>query len=307
MPEIKRLSHKPTPKISRPASSAPAIWQKITPVDTGEDSGIKILLYGKSGSGKTTLWSTFPQPILVMLCSGGNKTGELRSISKEAREQTRQIVINSMEEAGELLDYIIGLEASGSKERPATVVVDHITGLQDLILKEILCLESIPVQKSWGLATQQDYGQCAMKCKELLRKLLDLQANSVIIAQERQFKGRDDDAREGNLSLADYILPSIGAALSESTANWLHSAVDYSCHTFLRQKEVPGKPIKLKKNGKEVLVPGSPRKVPGEVEYCLRTGPHAVYMTKFRKSIEDTVPPKVIVDPTYQKILEILR
>jgi ABC-type polar amino acid transport system ATPase subunit len=52
---------------------------RITDLDF-EDQGIKMVLYGSSGSGKTTLWATFPKPILAIICSGGFKSGELRSV-----------------------------------------------------------------------------------------------------------------------------------------------------------------------------------------------------------------------------------
>jgi hypothetical protein len=69
----------------------------------------------------------------------------------------------------------------------ATVVLDHVTGLQDMVLKEILGLDEIPVQKSWGLATQQQYGTCILRCKELLSALLSVQANVILVAQEKDF------------------------------------------------------------------------------------------------------------------------
>jgi hypothetical protein len=43
-----------------------------------------------------------------------------------------------------------------------------------------------------------------------------------------------------------------------------------------------------------------------EVEYCLRTGPHPVYCTKFRLPKGNPLP-ESIVDPDYDKIMTIIR
>jgi hypothetical protein len=47
-------------------------------------------------------------------------------------------------------------------------------------------------------------------------------------------------------------------------------------------------------------------KVPNEHEYCLRTAVDGVYMTKFRAVKGRPVPP-VIVDPSYEKIMQVIR
>jgi ABC-type lipoprotein export system ATPase subunit len=54
------------------------------------DDTIQLLLYGRSGTGKTTLWSTFPKPILGVICSGGQRSGELRSVSLEDRRHIQR-------------------------------------------------------------------------------------------------------------------------------------------------------------------------------------------------------------------------
>jgi hypothetical protein len=63
-----------------------------------------LLLYGISGTGKTTLWATWPKPILALICSGGTKPGELRSINTpEYRRSISAYVINQRTQAWELL------------------------------------------------------------------------------------------------------------------------------------------------------------------------------------------------------------
>jgi hypothetical protein len=278
----------------RPATKTGSIVDRIAPIGFDKDEGIKINLYGKSGTGKTTLMATFPKPILVVVCSGSSRPGELRSVdTPEYRKSIKQVVLREAGELFELCDYLSSAE--GGKPPYATVVIDHATGLQDLFLKEILGLERIPVAKSWGLASQQQYGQCTTKCKEAFRSLLDLSCNVVIIAQERIFSSDDN---------SEIIAPTVGAALMPQLAGWLGPACDYVIETFIRQKEE----VKRTTIGKGKLAKTIEKrvKVKGEVEYCIRTGPDPVYTTKFRVPKGHPLPP-IIVDPSYDKIMSVLR
>lgn len=243
-----------------------------------------MLLYGRSGTGKTTLWATFPGPILAMICSGGQQPGELLSVNTpENRSKISQVVINESTEIKEVIDY--------TKETGAfnTLVLDHASGLQDLILKEILGLEELPAQKSWGMASQAQYGQCSLQCKEVFRALLGVGCHVVIVAQERDFKGESE---------SEIITPTIGAALTPSVTGWLNPACDFVVQTFIRPtveyttNKVGGKEITTNKRGKGV-------------EYCLRTEPHEIYQTKFRVPKGSKLP-EVIVDPSYEKIAALI-
>jgi hypothetical protein len=251
--------------------------------------GIHINLYGRSGTGKTTLWSTFPGPILALICSGGNKPGELKSIdTPENRKKITPLNIKSSKEFGERV-------RKAFTENWQTIVLDHATGLQDLILAEILGIEEAPPQLSWGLATQQQYGQLALQMKEHLRTLLNFPLNVVVVAQERDFN------TEGTNEL---IMPYIASALTPSVVGWLNPACDYVVNTFIRQKEIlTTQTMGEGKNKKETTT----RKVlKGQVEYCLRTGPDAVFTTKFRIPKGRRLP-EVIVDPSYQSIIKLIK
>jgi hypothetical protein len=261
-----------------------SVLDRIQPIGF-DDDGLKVLLYGKSGSGKTTLWSTFPGPVLAMVCSGGKRPGELRSIdTAENRKKIKQVVLKSTDE----VKTVLGHAASGGTYN--TLVLDHASGLQDLTLKEILGLDELPAQKGWGLASQQQYGQSALMCKELFREMLSLPFNVVIVAQERVFGDGDD---------SDVITPTVGAALSPSVTGWLGPACDYVVQTYLRAMV---EKVKTKVGGKERVIE---RKGKG-VEYCLRVGPHEVYQTKFRIPRGVRLP-EMIVDPSYEKIVGLIR
>jgi hypothetical protein len=250
-----------------------------------DSAGIKIVLYGSSGSGKTTLWATFPKPILAIICSGGFKPGELRSVATEANKgKIKQVVLHKSDELYEITSSL-------KQDNPyKTLVLDHVSGYQDLVLKDILGLESTPVAKTWGLASQQDYGQCTVQCKEYLRSMLDLDCNVVVVAQERTFKDES-----GN----DLFKPTVGASLTPALAGWLHSSADYVCQTFIRNKEVIKKVTKG--IGKKAIVEEKVVVDYNSVEYCLRTSPDATFASKFR--VPKGFPlPRVIVNPDYDKI-----
>jgi len=255
--------------------------------DNGDDAWamidrITLLLYGRSGTGKTRFWGTFPGRTLALICSGGRKPGELRSIDTPAnRERITARVVRSV-------DGIKGLIAEAVEYD--NVVLDHVSGLQDLTLKELLGLDEVPAQKGWGLATMQQYGQSTLQCKEIARALLNLPGNVVIVGQERTFGGREDGLD------STLIQPTVGCAVTPSLASWLNPACDYVCNTYIRGRT---RLIATEPNGPRVAVREK------GVEYCLRVEPHDVYAVKFRRV--GNGPLADIVDPDYDKFTALVR
>jgi len=158
-------------------------------------------------------------------------------------------------------------------------------------LKEILGVDRLPEQSSWGLATRNQYGQVGLQVKERLRGLLDLNCHIVIVAQERDFNNDDNDD-DG------IITPFVASAMSPSIVGWLNSACDYICETYIRPKMITKK-VKLGKKVREKQVPGK------GVEYCLRVAPSSVYTTKFRMPKGKSYP-DAIVDPNFAKIKSLI-
>lgn len=288
MPPVNKISNKPTPKN---IGGLPSAWDF--------EPGLKVLLYGKSGTGKTTLWGTFPGPTLALICSGSRKPGELRSIdTPENRKKITPLICTKYEHVKELVERA----KSGEWK---TIVVDHASGLQDIILMDILGIDEMPAQKSWGLASQQQYGQCTLQCKEILRSIIGIpNTNTVIIAHERNFeegsKKTDDSESSDRLEVIDpeLYVPFIGAALSPSLTGWLNGAMNIVCQTMIRQK-TEEKTIPMGKEIKKVI-----QQIPG-VDYCLRTKPSPVYMSKFRVANRGENLPKFLVNPTYEKLLKL--
>lgn len=260
-----------------------SVLDRIGDIDFSDDDGISILLYGASGSGKTTLWATFPGPILAVIVSGGNKPGELRSINTP--EYRKKIKTVSLENSDEFIE-LVKFQAETATFK--TLVLDHVSGLQDLCTSEVTG-KPVPAQKGWGDMTQQQYGKVGLKVKECLRDFLGLAGNRIVIGQERQFEGKEDN---------EIIAPTIGVALMPSVAGWLYPAVDYVCQTFKKQKT---ETVNSKLNGKDFT---TTNKVKG-VDYCLRVGPHEVYTTKFRIPKGQTLP-DTIIDADYRKIIKVI-
>lgn len=250
-----------------------------------------MLVYGASGTGKTTFVGSFPGRTRWFVCSGAGNPEELRSINTpEHRERVVPIVIESIDQFRE--------EVAGGEPYDNNVL-DHASGFADLVIKELLGLDRVPVTKaraagkgeSWSLVSQQQYGQLAVICKEAFRDFLNLPGNVVFISQERVFNNKDEGAN-------DLLAPTVGAALTPAVAGWLGPAVSYVVQTFKRPRmvekthEVAGKTITTLARGKGV-------------EYCLRTGPHDVFMTKFRIPKGRDLPDE-IVDPDYDKLIALI-
>ncbi len=269
-----------------PPANPLSILNRVEPMTGGEGGGIKILIYGQSGSGKTTLWATFPGRILVAVASGGVKTGELRSVNTpEYREKIDRFVIDQTSDFGELVN-----ELRKAEHGYQTVVLDHVSGYQDLVLKEVLGIGEIPVMKNWGMASLQQYGQVATQCREAFRGLLDLDCNVVLVGQEKVYKLKENVDPELGL------VAQVGVNLQDGVALWLNPAVDYVVRTFVVQKT---ESVTQTMAGQKVT---TTHKVKGRYNYCLQTGPHDVYMTKFRRPMGGTPLPEYVVDPTYDKI-----
>lgn len=252
------------------------VWDRVVPVSEGDTDGLHCSIYGRGKTGKTRLVASFPKPVLIIGAEKGTK-----SISKT--EGVDFIRIKDSDEVGSLIE---GAGSRGYK----TVAIDTASRLADKILAEILGIDELPEQKSWGLASRDQYGQASLKLKTLLRLVLDLPQHVIIVAHERNFNEE---------STSDLLLPSIGSALSPSVAGWLNGAVDYICQTFIREETIANK-IKV---GTKVITKHTST---GKVQFCLRVGPDPIYTTGFRLP-EGVELPDVIINPTFAKIEKLVK
>jgi hypothetical protein len=242
-----------------------------------------------------------PGPILGLICSGGNKPGELKSIdTAEYRKKIDPRVIQSTEDLKMMLT-----KAPEYK----TVVLDHVSGLLDLLIKEMLKLDEIPLSKarigvgkgeSWSLVSRQQYGQLNVELKNYLRQLFNGSDNVVIIGHERVFASNDDET----VGESEIIQPTVGLNVTPQVAKWIENACDYVLQMFIRPKTRIEESVTEIGGVKEMTQTKVREK---GVEYCLRCEPHDVYSTKFRTPAGSGSLPDVIVDPSYTKLLAVIQ
>lgn len=292
------------PTVTRQAPAATAQRAPTVSSSNGQavEQGIKLLVYGRGKTGKNRLAATFPRPALLVgtedgtksICTGKRHKRELRcgidlkALLTGGKENGMDFArINRSDNLDELMELI-------RSEGYNSWTMDTAGGLQDVILQEVLGLDNVPVQKSWGLTDRQTWGVVGMQFKERMRRVLDFAdqrgTNIVVIAHERNF------SEEG---ASDVMVASVGAALTPSVAGWLNAACDYICQTYIRQETVTEK----KQQGNSTVT--VTRKT-GKKEYCLRVGPHEVFMTGFRLAPGIELPDS-IVDPSYDKITRLIR
>lgn len=271
MPSIVKQS--PTRK---PVSKG-GVLDRIIPVNQVKDRGNSFVIYGKSATGKTTAWSSWPKPILAVISSGGDETKSIRKI-----EGVHVVDINEEAELAELVEY------QKREEKYKTFVLDHASSYQGLIFKKVVGRD-VPVQMEWGSASQQQWGEIGLGMKERLQSIISLHCETVIVCQEREFAVEEE--------VSEFIQPYVSMDLSPSVNKWLGPAVEYAIQSFIRLH----KRTELIKKGTTTL-----EKEVQSIQYCARVGPHPVYYTKFRKPKEKVLP-DIVVDPTYSKLMELVK
>lgn len=274
----------PTNKRTSLPPKTGSVLSRAVDIADATPSGLKIVGYGRAKTGKTWMACTFPKPLLLLAPENGSLTvAQVKGV--------KFLPIESITMMKQLVD-----ELATGRSGFASIVLDNLTVLQDLSLCEILNIKKMPEQKSWGIATRDQWGQSALQTKELVRSILDLEGNKVIIAHERNFSENDN----GKENLAFGEVPFVGPSATKSVTAWLNGACDYIVQTYLRPK--------IKVTTIEVLGEKITREEPtGEFEYCLRIGPHSVYQTGFRAPKTDKPMPNDLVNPTYEKIMEVIK
>jgi hypothetical protein len=248
----------------------------ISPVTPLED-GVKAVIYGRQGSGKTTLGATFPKPLLIVDISekGTDSVWDVKGIKVIKPKTWEQFV--------DTYWYV----REGKKFKSA--MIDTVSNLQDLAIRDVKEVsEDEKVTGNWGTMTKRDWGKVSGMLKNEILNWRDLPGMNVLfIAHDRVFNVDDEDDTEGMIS------PEVGPRLMPSVASTMNAAVGIIGNCFIREKV------------KEVKV-GKTKLIKRDVQYCMRVGPHAYYVTKIRKP-KGIVVPKVIVDPTYELLVKTIR
>lgn len=284
MPEINR--QKPLGQTA--TSKSQSVLDRIQPIKTKLESLI-MSLYGNPKTGKTRLAATFPKPVLFI----GAEDGTASIVG------AKDVFFVHLQRTAEMMDVIHGPVADGKYK---TVVVDNGTKLRDMKMAEILGMTEGDTTKAidhkgFGFANRDQWTECSMAIKGLLRPLLDLgrrkKLNIVTIAHEQNFQ--EDSKVTENLN------PNVGPALGKSVCDWLNAECDYIAQTLIRAQ-------KKKVTRKVGTTNVDSWEDTGKKEYCLRVGPHEMYQTGFRIGLALSMPANVdfIVNPSYEKIIQVI-
>lgn len=240
------------------------------------------VFYGRSGTGKTTAAATFPGRKLLCDVKDSGDDSIVGIPDLEVMD------LKSWDDFEMMYWWV-----KRNPKRFGTLILDTMSQLQQLAIRKVLEDKGKDPDKAgeWGVMTKQDWGTVASMMKSWIINLRDLPMHVVFIAQDRTFNVGEEDEANG-------LEPEVGPGLSPSIAKHLNAAVHVIANTFIRRRLVMVK-IKKPEKGKP------PRKEVEKIEYCMRIGPNATYITKMRKPKAITLP-SVLVDPTYEKLMAII-
>ncbi len=253
--------------VKKKAAPTTSILDKIHPV-AELDENLVMLVYGRSGTGKTHFGSTFPKPCLFI---------DVNEKGLDTIAQVEGIDVVSIQDWQEMDDLLWELKNGLEYE---SVVIDQVTNLQDLGMREVLRKQRKGSDETF---TQRNWGQLSGMLKQFITDFRDLSGeyNLLMIAHERIDEPGDEDSEER-------IEPNIGARVMPSVGTFLDGAVDAIGCTFIKERWETEEREEVR-----------------HVDYCMRIGPHAFYSTKIRRPVSAGPIPELIVNPTYQKIKDL--
>jgi len=207
---------------------------------SSEPAPLRVVLYGNNRVGKTTLACEFPKPLLLVSFEP-NPTGGVESV--RGREGVTPVLINSTADGYKLADELT------RDTYYKTVVVDSATGYQDIVLREILGLSSLPEQMNFGEVSGDQYRDRSGKTREGLRPFLSLAKHVVVTAKEKDHnppKEEKVNPRTGKvqpdmrakflrgMTQQSYVAPEVGGA----SVSWLLDCCGCVCRLYLAQVPV---------------------------------------------------------------------
>lgn len=236
------------------------------------DTPTIITLYGRPGTGKTTIACTGPKPLLLIdVKDKGTDSGKREDL--EPGDIT-VFELENFDEIYEVYDYI-----QDNPERFKSVVIDHMTALQDF------CYQKVMDGEGKSKMSQGMYGTAGSYLKEVInlyKGLTDLGITPIFNCQDRMESGDG----EGE----DQLLPEVGPSLMPSVARTLCAASRVIGHTYQFENVEKLDGAKVRRN----------------IEFRLRLGPNPYYITKVTRPV-GTPCPMFLVDASYNDIMKIVK
>lgn len=233
------------------------------------------VVYGKPGTGKTRFTSTFPKPILLIdVNDRGTESAKFPGLKKGDVIVYR---VDEFEDIWDALDFAID-DPKGYGF--ATVIIDHLTGLQKYVHNDIMA------KYKKDFMHQQWYGEASAKMTQVITQfnnLVDEDIQPVYIVQQRI-----DEPEGGELGdMEEELIPEIKPNLTPSVSEFLMTTSRILVQTFIQGQEGKNGDVKM--------------------EYRLRTGASPYYNTKITRPNDSTPLPRYIVNPTWDKIEAIIK
>jgi hypothetical protein len=251
----------------------------VRPIGSLPDKAVSIVVYGPSGTGKTTFAASAPGKILYL---------DVKDEGTASIADVKGIDVFEVEEFADFEEAYWWLRKNPKAYK--TVIIDTCTQLQGMVVSELKgdkkAAGKFKDKKmgDFGTMSRGDWGDIAGMLREWLgnyRDLTSLGINVVFIAQHRTFNLTDEEEEN-----AQMLAPEIGPALMPSVARTLNASVGIVVNTYIREHK--GKDKKK------------------TIQYCLGIGPSPLYTRKVRKPKSVRLP-DVIVDPTFQDVLDITK
>lgn len=221
-----------------------------------------LTLYGRSGSGKTTISGTLPKPIFFIDVKDKG-TLSARNKLRVKRGDIQVFSLKSFDDIYEAYDYL-----SENTDKFKTVVIDHLTALQEL------GNEKVKAEEGKDQMSQRMFGNVANYMKEVINLYKELNEEGILpcfIVQDRLESGDG----EGE----DQLMPEVGPGLMPSVSKYLCAVSRVIGHTYLYEHS--------EKEG---------MKVKKEIQYRLRLGPNPYYITKFTRPQGSECPAYLVHD-----------
>jgi hypothetical protein len=121
----------------------------------------RILLFGPTGSGKSTFGSTMPRPRVVLAADANAAIPLHRSLEELPRvwapsdeKDRRPDVFLQIEDGDDLADALEWIEVHLKERKIASVVVDHLTALQDKVFRTVFEKRQASMSRTAGPSGQ---------------------------------------------------------------------------------------------------------------------------------------------------------
>lgn len=272
------------------------------------DEFVHMLLYGRNRTGKTTLSCQFPKPLLLLSCEM-IATGGARSVSKVPGVKQLRLGKDAKAELRTSED----LQATGEELKAdlggyKTVVIDSGTALDEIVLAEVCGWQetanmiAVGTSRPGAKVTMDQYTERSERMRRRLRPFLDLKCHVVIIANEKDHNPQEG-SRKSSLSRGLHTESFFAAAMGGGTARWVQDGCDYLCQLYI-DKEVIERKVTVGSGANKIV--STELEETGRLIRKLRTGYHPNFAAGFR-SADPTAVPENIDDPTWEKILRVVR